>query len=70
MRNEQTERATASYFSLSNPQGVEQADIVKLLRRLADNLESKGSADIIDVTFGIDLDENGDYWPRFTVYFD
>jgi hypothetical protein len=38
-------------FALSNPSGQGQGDVVKLLRSLADSVESLGDVQIEDITF-------------------
>lgn len=61
--------ATTNTFSLANPKGVEQGDVSRLLRTLAQYLSDLGAIDVLDVTFGTEINEYGT-WPSFNVYFE
>jgi hypothetical protein len=58
----------AEHLSLANPQGEGQADVPRLLRRVADVLEGSGAVEIQDLVLHTDINEFGD-WPSITVYF-
>lgn len=55
-------------FSLSNPKGEGQGDVAKLLRSLADSVESLGDVQIEDITFGSQV-TGGEDDLHFTVYY-
>jgi hypothetical protein len=55
-------------FSLSNPMGEGQGDVAKLLRSLADSIESLGDVQIQDITFGSEVTDGEDDL-HFTVYY-
>jgi hypothetical protein len=56
------------HFSLSNPEGPDQGNVPRLLRRLAELIEESGPGEVQDVTFQTAITANG---PRhsMTVYF-
>lgn len=60
----------ARHFSLSNPEGPSGSDLVLLLRRVADAIESEGieSKDILDVTLSGDSANEYGIWWSATVY--
>ena len=58
MENE--EEYTIKHFSLSMPKGEQQSSVPALLRRLAEAVEAKGEIEIMDITFTMELDKNGD----------
>lgn len=51
---------TAFHFSLSNPTGVDQGDVGKLLRSAADHLDSLGDVQVADLTFNAEPAEGED----------
>lgn len=55
------------HFSQKNPKGPGQGDVPALLRRVADTLETMDAGTVLDITFNLDVDENGT-WPGLTVY--
>jgi hypothetical protein len=59
---------TTLHFSLSNPEGEGQGDVAKLLRSLADSVESLGDVQIEDITFGSQV-TGGEDDLDFTVYY-
>lgn len=63
-----TQSWNVHHFSLSNPKGNAQGDVVALLHRLADAVEGLGDAEIQDITFCSEVSDDGS-WPRMTVYF-
>jgi RNase P/RNase MRP subunit POP5 len=42
---------TAFHFSLSNPTGVDQGDVARLLRASADQLDALGDVQVADIIF-------------------
>jgi hypothetical protein len=63
-----TESWLVRHFSQSNPEGPEQGDIPRLLRRVADSIEALGAVEVQDVTFETEHTANGP-WHSMTVYF-
>jgi hypothetical protein len=57
------------HFSQSNPAGDGQADVPALLRRVAASIEQLQPAEIQDIVFHAESDDEGDAWPSMTVYF-
>ena len=60
----------ARHFSICNPEGPTSNDLPRLLRRLADQIETDGikNSDILDVTVtGAEITEHGSWW-QATVY--
>lgn len=57
------------HFSQSNPAGEGQGDVPALLRRVAASVEQLRAAEIQDIVFHADSDDEGDPWPSMTVYF-
>jgi len=55
-------------FSLSNASGVGQGDVAKLLRSLANHVESLGAVHVQDITFHTELTPDEDDL-TFTVYY-
>ena len=60
--------STIVHFSLSNPAGPGQGSVPALLRRLAEELESRGDVDVQDVVFHSEVTEDEDDL-TMTVYF-
>lgn len=58
-----------NHFSLSLPNGEGQGNVPELLRHLAAQLDTMKGAEIMDITFHPENDENGNDWPSFTVYY-
>lgn len=63
------ERWTVEHFSQANPSGDGQGDVPALLRRVADSIEALGPAEVQDVVFHGELDDEGGDRPTMTVYF-
>lgn len=59
---------TAEHFSLANPLGQRQGDVPRLLRRVAEVIESFGAVEIQDLVLHTEVNEFGN-WPSITVYF-
>jgi hypothetical protein len=59
---------TIEHFSQSNPEGPGQKDVPRLLRRVADTLESMGEVEVEDVVFHSEVANDGSIWPSMTVY--
>jgi hypothetical protein len=60
---------TVRHFSQGNPVGPGQDDVPALLRRVAKTIERMGDVDIMDMTFGTEINEHGRLF-RVTVYYD
>ena len=61
---------TINHFNLGLPEGPDKGNVVKLLNHLAKNIDaSEEIASIQDIVFHNDLDEDGNDWPHFTVYY-
>lgn len=58
-----------THFSQCNPVGEGQADVPSLLRRVAASIERLGDAEVHDIVFHADTDDDGDGYPSVTVYF-
>jgi hypothetical protein len=63
-----TESWSIRHFSQSNPEGAEQGDVPRLLRRVADSIEALGPVEVQDVTFQTEITAEGP-WHSMTVYF-
>ena len=50
----------AFHFSLSNPTGVDQGDVARLLRSAADQLDALGDVQVADLTFSSEPTEGED----------
>ncbi len=59
---------TAFHFSLSNPMGVDQGDVARLLRAGADQLDALGDIQVADITFNTEPTEGEDDL-SLTVYY-
>ncbi|HBX77255.1 MAG TPA: hypothetical protein DEG43_06400 [Acidimicrobiaceae bacterium] len=59
---------TIRHFSQANPRGERQGDVAALLRRVADSIDEHAGAEVQDITFGSEVNDDGD-WPSLTVYF-
>jgi len=59
---------TALHFSLANPEGRGQGRLPRLLNRLADEIRSLGDVEVMDITFHIEVTDDGND-PHFTVYY-
>ncbi len=59
-----SDRWTCLHFALSNPRDDGASDLPRLLRRLADVLESQriDPMDILDMTVSRDMTEDGPWW--------
>ena len=56
------------HFSLGNSLGPDQGNVSALLRSLADNIDTKGAIDVIDITFSNKPTVHGDDL-TMTVYY-
>jgi hypothetical protein len=65
----QRPRHSINHFSISNPAGLGQGDVPKLLRSLADSLEQEGDVQVMDIVFHSEVTGEEDDL-TFTVYFD
>ncbi len=59
---------TCKTFSLGLPKGEGQGSVPNLLKHLSNTLE-KMDIDVIDMVYSMELDDDGDDWPVFTVYY-
>ena len=59
---------TALHFSLANPEGRGQGGVPRLLNRLADEIRSLGEVEVMDITFHMEVADDGNR-PQFTVYY-
>lgn len=57
------------HFSISLPKGANQDDIPVLLNHMSKTISHMGNIDIQDITFSNEIDEDGNDWPSFTVYY-
>lgn len=64
----ESDKWTISHFSLSNPVGPGEGDVAKLLRSLADSVESLGEVHVEDITFESQVTA-GERGLTFTVYY-
>ncbi len=65
-----TEQFSCNHFSLNLPAGEDQSSIPKLLKHLASTIETMDSEmKVQDITFNMEMDDNGKDLPYFTVYF-
>ena len=60
---------TILHFALSLPKGEGQNDIAALLRHLANNIEEIKNIEVSDIVFHNEIDDDGQDWPHFTVYY-
>ena len=60
---------TVEHFALTNPVGQGMDNIPRLLRRLAVNISSLGTVEILDITFHTELTSDGPDSPMFVVYY-
>jgi hypothetical protein len=67
--NDPRDRWSVFHFSLAGPIGPDQGDVAALLERLADALRELGDVTVQDITFEIEVNEDGNC-PSFTVYYD
>ena len=67
--SEQHDQWSAFHFSLANPEGPGRGDVPGFLRRLADTVQQYGSIEIQDIVFVQEMDDDGDLFPRATVYY-
>lgn len=58
------------HFSLANPRDDGATDLPRLLRRLADEIESQAidPLDIISLTISEEMTENGPWWSATVVW--
>jgi hypothetical protein len=56
------------HFSLANPKGRRQGDLPRLLRSVAQELESIGDAEVHDLVLHTDTTSRG-LWYSVTVYY-
>jgi hypothetical protein len=67
--NQQSDQWSAYHFSLANPEGPGRGDVPRFLRRLADTVEECGNIEIQDTVFVQEMGDDGDMFPRATVYY-
>jgi hypothetical protein len=67
--SEQPDQWSACHFSLANPEGPGRGDVPRFLRRLADTVQEHGDIEIQDIVFVQEIDDDGDMFPRATVYY-
>jgi hypothetical protein len=61
---------TINHFSLGLPAGEGQSDVMQLLRHLATTIESmEEKIEVQDLVFTNHLDNDGQDWPSFTIYY-
>ncbi|BEL04529.1 hypothetical protein Q0Z83_027200 [Actinoplanes sichuanensis] len=60
---------TSRHFSLTNPRDDGNSDLPRLLRRMADEIESRNlePMDILDLTVSQEITEDGPWWSA-TIY--
>jgi hypothetical protein len=63
-----TDSRSIRHFSLSNPEGPDQGNVPRLLRRLAELIEESDPVEVQDVTFQTEITADGP-WHSMTVYF-
>lgn len=61
---------TMFQFVQSNPQGSDQGDVPALLHRVADSIAALGKVQVYDIVFHTELDEETEWRPSLTVYYD
>jgi hypothetical protein len=57
------------HLSQANPAGSGQDNVPRLLRRLAKTVADLGPADVHDITYHVEITEEGREWPSMTVYY-
>ena len=57
------------YFSISLPKGSGQHDVAALLSHTSQAIKEMGNIEIQDMAFSSEIDEDGNEWPSFTVYY-
>lgn len=67
--SDQTDKWSVYHFSLTNPVGPGHSDVPRFLRHLADTIEERGNIEIQDIVFVREMDEDGENFPRATVYY-
>ena len=68
-KGDKSQEWTVRHFSLANPKGLGQGDVVALLERVADAIRQLGAAHVQDITFHDEIDDEGRAWPTMTVYY-
>ncbi len=64
------EEYTAKHFALSLPKGDNQDDVPRLLVHLSETLTKEfPDADIMDIAFHDEIDDDGKSWPSFSIYY-
>jgi hypothetical protein len=58
---------TANHFAQANPRGSRQADVPRLLRRVATTIAGLGAVEVADLVMHSELTDDG-WWPSITVY--
>jgi hypothetical protein len=57
------------HVSLANPVGSGEDNVPRLLRRLAKTVADLGPADVHDITYHVEITEEGRERPSMTVYY-
>jgi hypothetical protein len=63
------EQTAMYHFTVSPPRGPGQDDVATLLRQVADTLDALGAVTVHDITFHVDMTEDGS-WPLMSVYYE
>src|SRR5690242_12643128 len=63
------EQTAMYHFTVSPPRGPGQDDVSTLLRQVADTLDALGAVTVHDITFHVDMTEDGS-WPLMSVYYE
>jgi hypothetical protein len=61
---------TMFHFAQANAEGPDQGDVPSLLRRVADSIAALGHIEVHDIVFHTDLDDDAEWRPSLTVYYD
>jgi hypothetical protein len=69
MATDERDEWTISHFALSNPDGPDEASVPKLLRALADHIDTLGEITIQDITFSSHVSMLRSEDIAFTVYY-